>query len=221
MHKPSVGIAPEGLPFIFLLALTSMVFALVGCWPMAVLSLVCTWFVGHFFRDPERVPPEEPNAAVSPADGRVIRIEERPAPFGDGTRQCVSIFMNVFNVHVNRSPVSGTVERIRYIPGAFFNASLDKSSEKNERCVWRLRDAQDNVWDMVQIAGLVARRIVPRAETGDKLARAERYGLIRFGSRVDLYLPETYRCAVNLGDKVVAGETVIAFPAAEPGEIRE
>ena len=221
MHKPSMGIAPEGFPFVLLLALSSIVFAIIDCWPVAVLFLAGTWFAGHFFRDPERVPPEDPSAAVSPADGRIIRIEERPNPFGDGSCQCVSIFMNVFNVHVNRSPVAGIVEKVRYIPGTFVNASFDKASTDNERCIWRLRDEQGCIWDMVQIAGLVARRIVPRAEEGDALARGQRYGLIRFGSRVDLYLPAAYTCAVQLGSKVVAGETVIAVRAIPAGTATE
>ena len=214
MHKPSVGLAPEGLPFILLTAFTTLIFAILDCWFLALLGLITTWLAGHFFRDPERVPPEDPSLAVSPADGKVIRIESRPDPFDGTPKICVSIFMNLFSVHVNRSPVSGTVRRIRYLPGKFFNASLDKASNDNERCAWELETPSGSLWSMVQIAGLVARRIVPHAETGDTLVRGQRYGLIRFGSRVDLYLPEDYSPCVQLGDQVHAGESAIARPAA-------
>ncbi|MBR5735112.1 MAG: phosphatidylserine decarboxylase family protein [Desulfovibrionaceae bacterium] len=213
MRQPSLGVAKEGLPFILLLAWSSLVFAAMELNVLAVIFLALTWFTGHFFRDPERVAPAEPHVAVSPADGRIIRIERRPWPFdekGEETRLCVSIFMNVFNVHVNRSPVACTVEEIVYKPGKFFNAALDKASSDNEQCAWLLADEEGARWGMVQIAGLIARRIVPHAERGDKLALGERYGLIRFGSRVDLYLPDTYTPAVGLGDGVHAGETVIA-----------
>ena len=212
MHKPSAGLAPEGLPFVLLAAFTTLIFAILGCWFLALLGLILTWFAGHFFRDPERVPPEDPSAAVSPADGKIIRIESRLDPFDGTPKTCVSIFMNLFNVHVNRSPVAGTVRSVRYIPGKFFNASLDKASLDNERCAWELETLSGSSWSMVQIAGLIARRIVPYAETGDALARGQRYGLIRFGSRVDLYLPEDYSPCVQIGDQVYAGESVIARP---------
>ena len=118
--------------------------------------------------------------------------------------------MNVFNVHVNRTPVAGRVETIRYFPGAFFNAALDKASTDNERCAYLVHDAEDRPWVMVQIAGLIARRIVCRVEEGDALARGERFGMIRFGSRVDLYLPPDYRAVVTVGDAVSAGESILA-----------
>lgn len=210
MRKASIGMAPEGLPFVFLLGLTTLTFAALRCWPLALVFLVLTWFSGHFFRDPERFTPKEPDLAVSPADGKVIRVEPRPDPITGETRTCVSIFMNVINVHVNRSPVAGTVETIRYFPGAFVNAALDKASTDNERCAYLLRDEAGRPWVMVQIAGLVARRIVCRTEEGDTLARGERYGLIRFGSRVDLYLPPDYSATVTIGDVVTAGESILA-----------
>lgn len=210
MHKASIGMAPEGLPFIFLMGLTALVFAALKCWPMALLFLVLTWFAGHFFRDPERIVPTEADVAVSPADGKVIRVEPRVDPVSGETRTCISIFMNVFNVHVNRSPVACRVETIRYFPGSFVNAALDKASTDNERCAYLLRDENDRAWIMVQIAGLVARRIVCRAEEGDALARGERYGLIRFGSRLDLYLPPDYSSTVVIGDEVKAGESILA-----------
>lgn len=210
MHKPSLGLAPEGGPIIGLLAFSSLVFACLDLWPPALVALVLLWFAVHFFRDPERVIPHEEGLAVSPADGRVIRIADRDDPFTGEKRVCVSIFMNLFNVHVNRSPVAGRVTDVAYTPGAFINASWDKASTDNERCAWQVRDADNNAWTFVQIAGLVARRIVARAETGDALARGERFGLIRFGSRVDLYLPEGYDSAVGIGQTVFAGQTVIA-----------
>lgn len=119
MHKGSIGVAPEGMPFLFLLGLSSLVFAAIGCWPVAMILLIATWFAGHFFRDPERVVPTEPDVAVCPADGKVVRVEPRPDPITGESRTCISIFMNVFNVHVNRTPVAGRVETIRYFPGAF------------------------------------------------------------------------------------------------------
>ncbi len=210
MRKASAGLAPEGLPFLVLLAVTALTFAALRCWPMALLFLVATWFAGHFFRDPERIVPVEDGVAVSPADGRVIRIESREDPLTGEHRTCVSIFMSVFNVHVNRAPLRSTLERIQYYPGKFFNASLDKASTDNERCAYLLRDGDNHTWTMVQIAGLIARRIVCRAETGDVLERGERYGLIRFGSRVDLYLPDAYTPQVIVGDTVYAGESVLA-----------
>lgn len=210
MRKASPGVAPEGLPFILLMALSALVFAALKCWFLALIFLAGTWFCGHFFRDPERFVPTEQNVAVSPADGRVIRVEARPDPLTGDQRTCISIFMNVCNVHVNRAPLAATVERIQYYPGKFFNASLDKASTDNERCAYQLRDADNNPWVMVQIAGLIARRIVCRVDHGDALERGERFGMIRFGSRVDLYVPDAYSPQVFVGDKVIAGETIVA-----------
>lgn len=206
----SLGLAPEGLPFIGLLALTTITFAAFGCWPVALVSLIFTWFSAFFFRDPERMIPVEPDIAASPADGRIVRVERRQNPLTETDSVCVSIFMNVFSVHVNRSPVAGQVDVIRHTHGAFFNAALDKASTDNERCAYRLRDADGKDWVMVQIAGLIARRIVCRIAPGAALDRGERFGLIRFGSRVDVYLPEGYTPAVTVGDRVFAGESVIA-----------
>ena len=210
MRKANIGVAPEGLPFLFLLALTTLTFAALRCWPLALTFLVFTWFAGHFFRDPERVVPTEADAAVSPADGRIVRVEPKADPITGEVRPCISIFMNVVNVHVNRMPVAGKIEAIRYFPGAFFNAALDKASTDNERCAYLVRDEEDRPWVMVQVAGLVARRIVCRVEEGDSLARGERYGMIRFGSRVDLYLPPDYSAVVTNGDVVTAGESILA-----------
>ncbi len=210
MRKASVGITPEGVPSIGLCALAALVFACLKLWFPAVLFLVATMFCLNFFRDPERVVPSRPNIAVSPADGKVIKIHRAPEPFSGEMRQCVCIFMNVFNVHVNRSPVTGTVEAIHHHPGLFLNASFDKASEDNERCAYQLRDESGNTWSMVQIAGFVARRIVCRVDEGDSLQRGERFGMIKFGSRVDVYLPEGMRPAVHVGEEVLAGQTVLA-----------
>ena len=210
MRSPSVGITPEGWPVIGLTAFSALIFALVGCWPLAVLFWALVWFSCHFFRDPERVAPEDTRLAVSPADGRVVRIETRRDPLTGEPRTCLSIFMNVFSVHVNRSPVDCAVERVAYTPGKFLNAAWDKASTDNERCAYLLRGQDSRTWTMVQIAGLVARRIVCRVEPGDALRRGQRYGMIRFGSRVDLYLPEAYSVCVSIGERVFAGQTAVA-----------
>ncbi|MDR3319680.1 MAG: phosphatidylserine decarboxylase family protein [Desulfovibrio sp.] len=210
MRKPYIGIAPEGWPCIGLTALAAEVFALANFEVAAVIFLAACTFSLHFFRDPERVIPQGTDLAVSPADGRILHITERADPLDNEPRLCVGIFMNVFSVHVNRVPVAGTMEEIRYWPGKFFNASLDKASMDNERCAYKLRDADGLTWYMVQIAGFIARRIVCRTKQGDDLARGDRFGMIRFGSRVDLYLPRGYVAAVGPGECVCAGQSVIA-----------
>ncbi len=213
MRKASSGITPEGLPSIGLTALASLVFALLGLCVPALAFLLLALFCCNFFRDPERVVPQEAGLAVSPADGKVIKVTGVPDPFTGESRLCICIFMNVFNVHVNRSPVEGRVEDIAYHPGKFFNASFDKASTDNERCAYSLRDTDGKLWSMVQIAGLVARRIVCRVDKGDVLARGERFGMIKFGSRVDLYLPDGYLPKVTAGEHVLAGQTVLAARA--------
>lgn len=210
MHTPTPGIAPEGYPVIGLCAFTAFIFAILACWPLALLFVLITWFSCHFFRDPERVVPQDANVAISPADGRVIRIERRTEPLTGQTCLCICVFMNVFSVHVNRSPVAGVVEQIRYFPGKFFNAAWDKAATDNERCAYLIRDDAGDAWGMVQIAGLIARRIVCRVEQGDALQRGQRFGLIRFGSRVDLYVPEGYNPTVGIGEQVYAGQSVVA-----------
>ena len=215
MHKPSFDITPAGYPFIGLSALFSLSFACLDWDILTILCLVLTAFVVYFFRDPERVPPMDSEAAVSPADGKIIRIAERDDPITGEDRVCISIFMNVFSVHVNRSPIQGKVTNVTYVPGTFVNASWDKASRDNERCIWQVQDKQKLDWTFVQIAGLLARRIAPWAEVGDKLDRGERFGLIRFGSRVDLYLPKGYYAAVGIGDTVFAGHSVIAQKSSE------
>ena len=209
MRKPTIGLSLEGLPSIGLSAFATLVFAAMGWWLLALILLALTAFVVHFFRDPERVTPEDLDAVVSPADGRVIKVDYAPDPVSGQMRQVVCVFMNVFDVHVNRAPVEGSVELIRYIPGKYFNASLDKASQDNERNIVVLGRGAER-FTVVQIAGLIARRIVCWAEAGDILRRGERFGLIKFGSRVDLYLPDGYAVKVYVGESVRAGETAIA-----------
>lgn len=184
-----------------------------------VLALL-VYGVFLFFRDPERyAPPGEEKAILSPADGRVCLVQKCAMPDSFGAMDCfkdreywrVSVFMSVFDVHVNRMPTAGEIEKIEYVAaGKFFNASLDKASKENERCNWLVRASAGERYAVTQIAGLVARRIVPQAKEGQKLERGERFGLIRFGSRLDVYLPEGVEPAVRPGQTMVAGETVIA-----------
>ncbi|WP_029894058.1 phosphatidylserine decarboxylase family protein [Desulfohalovibrio reitneri] len=212
MRPAHAQFRPEGLPFACLCALAVVAFALLEWSLLALLALALTGFVVNFFRDPERIPPEDSALAVAPADGRVVLVGEREDPMTGERRVCVGIFMNVFNVHVNRMPVAGEISRIAYHPGVFFNASLDKASEDNERNAVALEDDEGRSWTMVQIAGLVARRIVCQAELGDRLGRGERFGMIKFGSRVDLYLPHDYQPLVGVGERVLAGQTAVAAP---------
>jgi phosphatidylserine decarboxylase len=210
MRNPSIGITPEGAPSIGLTALAAIIFALLDCAPLSLLFLLLCVFCCNFFRDPERVAPSAPGLAVSPADGKIIKIAAMPDPFSGKPRTCVCIFMNVFNVHVNRAPVEGTILDTAYHPGKFINASFDKASYDNERCAYSLEEDEGRRWSFVQIAGLVARRIVCRVEKGDRLTRGQRLGMIKFGSRVDVYLPGGYEPRVQVGDKVLAGQSVIA-----------
>jgi len=214
MKRPTVGLALEGLPIIGLAALSSVVFGLIGCATMAFILLLACAFCLHFFRDPERIPPADASLAVAPADGKVVKVGQARDPVSGEERTVVCIFMNVFNVHVNRSPVEATLSRIDYFPGKFINASFDKASQDNERAVLSLTGADGGKWTVVQIAGLVARRIVCRADVGDRLSRGERFGLIKFGALVDCYLPSGYAPLVRVGDKTTAGQTAIARPSA-------
>lgn len=215
MQKPFFGLAPDGLTIIGVLVLTTLVMALLR-WPIpALVSLVLTIFVVQFFRDPERITPTEPGAIIAPADGRVVKLGAMPDPVTGEMRQVVCIFMNVFNVHVNRVPVTGTIKSVTYIPGKFFNADLDKASTDNERNILVVTDEAGDDFTVVQIAGLIARRIVCRVKPGDRLERGERYGMIKFGSRLDVYLPRGYHQSVTMNETVVAGQTVIARQGAE------
>ncbi len=209
-HQP---IAVEGYPFIGLFAFFTLFFAAVGWFCLATIGLGLTLFTVYFFRNPERVAPEGENAIVAPADGKVIFVGKVPEDrfFGGEDVTKVSIFMNVFNVHVNRVPVSGTVGGCFYNRGRFLNAALDKASLENEQAGMLIETDAGHKLLCVQIAGLIARRIVSYPEPGDRVERGRRYGLIRFGSRVDVYFPPGAEIEAQLGDRTVAGETVIGY----------
>ncbi len=204
---------PEGRRFVAIFAAITLVLFLI--WdPLGWLGVLLTVWCYYFFRDPERVTPQRPDLVISPADGIVSLIELTVPPVELGMSDVpltrVSVFMNVFNCHVNRAPVGGTVKAIAYRPGKFFNASLDKASVDNERNSLRITMADGRDIAVVQIAGLVARRIVCFVKPDATLAAGERFGLIRFGSRLDVYLPEGVVPLVDIGQTMVAGETIIA-----------
>ena len=204
---------PEGRKFVAIFAVIALILFVI--WePLGWLGVLMTVWCYYFFRDPERVTPDRPDLMISPADGIISLIEPAvpPAELGmaDTPLTRVSVFMNVFNCHVNRAPVGGTVQAIAYRPGKFFNASLDKASVDNERNSVRITMADGRDIAVVQIAGLVARRIVCFTKPNEVLAPCERFGLIRFGSRLDVYLPEGVAPMVAIGQTMVAGETVIA-----------
>ena len=210
MSYPHPILAREGWPFIAVaLAVAVIVWAVAGFAWSVPLWLVAV-FVIQFFRDPPRAVPTQPNAVLSPADGRIVKVEKVHDPMTERDALLISVFMNVFNVHSNRAPVDGTVERIQYSAGKFVNADLDKASSENERNAMVLRLADGERIAVVQVAGLIARRILCYAKVGQRLGRGERYGFIRFGSRVDVYLPLTARPKVAVGDVVHATTTVLA-----------
>ncbi len=204
--------ASEGYPFILFSGFTTLTLALLGYSLPTLVCLVLTAFITWFFRDPSRVLPEEDNAIVCPADGKVIQIREMEDTRFLNTKVIrISIFMNVFNVHVNRIPLSGTVERVLLKPGRFYAADKEKAALQNEYCAMTIRTGNQRLYGVVQIAGLIARRIICRAEKGDQVTAGQRYGLIRFGSRVDLYLPLDTEVTVSEGQKVRCGETILGF----------
>ncbi len=210
VRYPHPLLAREGWPFIagaLIAALLVHVFA-GGLW--ALPFWVVLLFVVQFFRDPPREVPQAQNAVLSPADGRIVKVERVRDPYTERDTVLVSVFMNVFNVHSNRAPADGTVESVKYMPGKFVNADLDKASTDNERNAVVLKLANGERLAFVQVAGLIARRILCYVKPGDTLARGQRYGFIRFGSRVDVYLPLSARPKVTVGDVVYATRTVIA-----------
>lgn len=208
----------EGIPFVAAFAVATLV--LFWIWePLGWIGVGLTVWCYYFFRDPKRAVPQNTGLMVSPADG-VVSLIERVAPpeeLGMGTEPLmrVSVFMSVFNCHVNRAPIAGKITEISYRPGKFLNASLDKASTDNERNSLRIEMADGRSIAVVQIAGLVARRIVCFAVKGQEVRTGERFGLIRFGSRLDIYLPEGITPQVTLGQTCVAGETVIALVGQE------
>jgi phosphatidylserine decarboxylase len=202
-------LAREGWPHLLIALALAFVATWLLCW-WSIPFWLLVIFVAQFFRDPHREITQTPGVALSAADGRVVLVGRARDPYLERDALKISVFMNVFNVHSNRSPVAGTVVRRWYHPGSFLNAALDKASAENERTALHLRtdDGVDLV--LVQIAGLVARRILCYASEGQRLERGQRYGFIRFGSRVDVYLPLTASAKVSVGDTVTAGISTLA-----------
>lgn len=222
-----VPVHPQGWPFVGLFALAAAVLWYVAL-PLGLVGCVLTLWCVYFFRNPDRTTPTRPGLVISPADGVVQMITSVPPPdqldMGQDGLVRVSIFMNVFDVHVNRVPVDGVVDKVFYYPGRFVNASLDKASEHNERQCVAVRTADGRRVAFVQIAGLIARRILCNLQPGQSVRAGERFGMIRFGSRVDVFLPAGVQAMVAVGQRAVAGETVIAdMNSSEPqraGEVR-
>ncbi len=217
-----VPVHPEGYRFVAIFAAVTLVLFwwlpdLFG-WIGVVLTLWCA----YFFRDPERTTPLRDGLVISPADGRISSIEKVTSPpeldLAGEERVRISVFMNVFDVHVNRSPVDGQVIALNYVPGKFINAELDKASEDNERQALTIEMPDGGKLGVVQIAGLVARRIVKFVKPGDQLLAGQRFGLIRFGSRVDVYLPPGHEALVCIGQRAIAGETVLADLAGKEAQ---
>ena len=202
----------EGYKFLVISVIVTLVLLAFSGF-LGTIGILLTVWVYYFFRDPERIVIEDDNYLVSPADGEVIKVEEVDGPKEVGLEnqkfKKISIFMNVFDCHVNRTPCSGTVEEILYKPGKFLNASFDKASEDNERNYYKIKDNAGNNIIVVQIAGLIARRIVCETNNGQTLSQGERIGMIRFGSRADVYY-ENYDPLVKVGQKTISGETLLA-----------
>ncbi|MES0445346.1 MAG: phosphatidylserine decarboxylase family protein [Desulfobacterales bacterium] len=203
-------VASAGYPFIFASAFTTAVFAILELTAPALICLAITFFICYFFRDPDRVIPSDNGAVVAPADGKVILVgPEDNSPFFKGECIKISIFMTIFNVHVNRIPHEGRVKTISYYPGKFFAANLDKASRLNEHNAVFLETKEGKNICVVQIAGLIARRIICKIQEGDLVAGGQRFGLICFGSRLDVYLPPDTNLNVAVGDRVKAGASVL------------
>ena len=209
MMYPHPIIAKEGWPYLALVGVVTLIVqhygGIVWSWPLWIIFI----FVLQFFRDPQRIPALGRDLVLSPADGRIVVVETANDPYADRQALKISVFMNVFNVHSNRSAVNGLVKEVQYFPGKFINADLDKASTENERNAVVI-DANGQIVTLVQVAGLIARRILCYIHVGDRLKAGERYGFIRFGSRVDVYLPLTAEPLVAVGDKVFATNTALA-----------
>jgi phosphatidylserine decarboxylase len=215
LSRPYLPVAVPGLIFIFI---SAVITGLVFYFELTILGwigLFLTCFICWFFRDPERFTPKEQGAIVSPADGKVIVVKKVTAADGgeyvDTEALKVSIFMNVFSVHVNRVPFDGIVEKVKYTSGKFFNASFDKASIHNERNALTIKTEEGHTFKVVQIAGLIARRILCKIKKNSFLRRGDRYGMIRFGSRLDLYLPCDTNIIVEIGQKVKAGSSIVGY----------
>ncbi len=209
MMYPHPIIAKEGWPYLALVGAITLLVHYIGgivwSWPLWIIFI----FVLQFFRDPQRIAALGRDLVLSPADGRIVVVEKANDPYAGRDALKISVFMNVFNVHSNRSAVHGLVREIQYFPGKFVNADLDKASTENERNAVVI-DANGQIVTLVQVAGLIARRILCYTHVGDRLKAGERYGFIRFGSRVDVYLPLTAEPLVSVGDKVYATNTALA-----------
>ena len=207
---PHPVIAREGWPFLGIAVAASVLVGVFAGWWWSLPLWLAALFVLQFFRDPPREVPEDPAAVLAPADGRIVAVEKARDPWLERDALKISVFMNVFNVHSNRAPVDGTVKQVWYHAGRFLNAALDKASVENERNALWLRTRSGADVTCVQVAGLIARRILCYVSAGAELARGERFGFIRFGSRVDVYLPLHAQPVAAIGDKVYAAESVLA-----------
>jgi len=210
MNYPHPIIAREGWPFIATTPVVAILVHATGGFGFAWFFWLIVIFVVQFFRDPARPIPTQPNAVLCPADGRIVAVETAHDPYVGREALKISVFMNVFNVHSQRSPVDGAITKVQYFPGAYLNAAVDKASTENERNAVVLQTASGHTVTSVQIAGLIARRILCYVHVGEPLTRGQRYGFIRFGSRVDVYLPVGSRPRVSIGEKVSASSTILA-----------
>jgi phosphatidylserine decarboxylase len=211
MKDNRIPVAVEGWPFIIPLAIFTLLLFVFGWEIVGFILLTLTLFVSFFFRDPKRTVPEWESVVVSPADGKVVAIKDiyEPDYLQQDVKQ-ISIFLSIFNVHVNRAPVGGTIETVKYNPGKFHIAAIEKASLENEQTAMVIADGNRKIL-VKQIAGIIARRIVCYAKPGDVIQKGERYGMIRFGSRVDIFLPKDSEIKVNLGDKVKGARDIIAL----------
>ncbi len=211
-NQRAFPLASEGYPFIAVSILATAVLAILGLGVLALFFLGLTVFIGYFFRDPERVIPQEEGVVVSPADGKIVEVKvAKHSDLAPEEMLKISVFMSVFNVHVNRAPAKATVTDVSYHPGKFIAANLDKASIHNERNAVSFEIDGGQRLIVVQVAGLIARRIVCKIKKGDHLGRGERFGMIRFGSRLDIYLPQDTRPTVAVGDKVLAGTSLLGY----------
>ena len=210
IHYPHPIIAKEGWPFLILAAAIALGLSYSSGGILALLAWIIFFFILQFFRDPARAIPSQPNAILAPADGRIVVVGKAHDPYLNREALKISVFMNVFNVHSNRAPIDGQIVDAWYKPGSFLNAALDKASDENERNALHIRRADGQDVTCVQIAGLVARRILCYVKKDEPLTRGQRYGFIRFGSRVDVYLPLNAKARVAVGDVVSASSTILA-----------
>lgn len=210
MNYPHPIIAREGWPFLAIVAILALALQSFGLTFLSVVAWILFVFVLQFFRDPPRYIPAQKNAVVSPADGRIVAVERVEDPYAQREALKISVFMNVFNVHSNRIPIGGEIKSVDYFPGLFVNADLDKASTQNERNAIVIHTESGATVTAVQVAGLIARRILCYVKPAETVEKGQRYGFIRFGSRVDVYLPTDSVPKVAIGDKVSASSTVLA-----------